>query len=192
MPGGFITRNFGEGENISHEQLHRCHCEGVRSTLKTLSYDCGNPVIICLRANARSAFLFTGSPRSFHSLAMTKGTKWLIPQSLTTPAASHHPSNGGELGSSRRGTKFPSTEGCRDTGPHENAIFVGGIQAGVSYFARRGWGTRVTSNYFSVESCPQFMLQYTQPMVCPLGRGVETPSNVFIMNKELQTRVGEW
>ena len=30
---------------------------------------------ICLRANARSAFLFTGSPRSFHSLAMTKGTK---------------------------------------------------------------------------------------------------------------------
>ena len=43
--------------------------------MKTLSYDCGNPVIICLRANARSAFLFTGSPRSFHSLAMTKGTK---------------------------------------------------------------------------------------------------------------------
>ena len=35
-----------------------------RETLKTLSYDCGNPVIICLRASARSAFLFTGSPRS--------------------------------------------------------------------------------------------------------------------------------
>ena len=52
-----------------------CHCEGVRSTLKTLAYACGNPVIICLRAFARSAFLFTGSPRSFHSLAMTKGTK---------------------------------------------------------------------------------------------------------------------
>ena len=32
--------------------------------MKTLSYDCGNPVLICLRANARSAFLFTGSPRS--------------------------------------------------------------------------------------------------------------------------------
>ena len=46
-----------------------------RETLKTLSYDCGNPGIICLRANARSAFLFTGSPRSFHSLAMTKVTK---------------------------------------------------------------------------------------------------------------------
>ena len=43
--------------------------------MKTLAYDCGNPVIICLRASARSAFLFTGSPRSFHSLAMTKETK---------------------------------------------------------------------------------------------------------------------
>ena len=41
--------------------------------MKTLAYACGNPVIICLRAFARSAFLFTGSPRSFHSLAMTKG-----------------------------------------------------------------------------------------------------------------------
>ena len=35
-----------------------------RETLKTLAYDCGNPVLICLRASARSAFLFTGSPRS--------------------------------------------------------------------------------------------------------------------------------
>ena len=82
-----------------------CHCEGVRSTLKTLSYDCGNPVVICLRANARSAFLFTGSPRSFHSLAMTKGTKWLILQSLTTPGFAH-PSNGGELSPQRERNKF--------------------------------------------------------------------------------------
>ena len=56
-----------------------------RETLKTLAYDCGNPVLICLRAFARSAFLFTGSPRSFHSLAMTKGTKY--PNS----ALSYHP-----------------------------------------------------------------------------------------------------
>ena len=55
-----------------------------------------------VRADARSAFLFTGSPRSFHSLAMTKGTKWIITHSLTTPSASRHPSNGGELGT------FPS------------------------------------------------------------------------------------
>ena len=40
-------------------------------------------------------------------LAMTKGTKWIIPQSLTTPAASHHPSNGGELGSSHCGVSYP-------------------------------------------------------------------------------------
>ena len=45
--------------------------------MKTLAYYCGNPVIICLRAFARSASLFTGPPRSFHSLAMTKGTKWI-------------------------------------------------------------------------------------------------------------------
>ena len=40
-----------------------CHCEGVRSTLKTLSYDCGNPGQYVCGRNARSAFLFTGSPR---------------------------------------------------------------------------------------------------------------------------------
>ena len=74
-----------ESRVTSNSGPHRCHCEGVRSTLKTLAYACGNPGIICLRAFARSAFLFTGSPRSFHSLAMTKGTKWIIPQSLTTP-----------------------------------------------------------------------------------------------------------
>ena len=75
--------------------------------MKTLAYDCGNPVqYVCGRMPA-VLFLFTGSPRSFHSLAMTKGTKWLIPQSLTTPAASRHPSNGGELGSSRRGVSYP-------------------------------------------------------------------------------------
>ena len=94
--------------------------------MKTLAYDCGNPVIICLRANARSAFLFTGSPRSFHSLAMTKGTKWLIPQSLTTPGltthATHragpgvaHPSNGGELGAFPSWGKLPfTTDGGAD------------------------------------------------------------------------------
>ena len=63
---------------------------------------------------------------------MTKGTKWIIPQSLTTPAASRHPSNGGELSPQREHNKFPSAEGWRDTGPRENAIFVGGW-AGVVY-----------------------------------------------------------
>ena len=27
----------------SARDIYYCHCEGVRSTLKTLSYDCGNP-----------------------------------------------------------------------------------------------------------------------------------------------------
>ena len=40
-----------------------CHCEGVRSTLKTLAYDCGNPGQYVCGRYARSAFLFTGSPR---------------------------------------------------------------------------------------------------------------------------------
>ena len=56
-----------------------CHCEGVRSTLKTLSYDCGNPVIICLRAFARSAFY---SLDRHASLAMTRGTNCPIPRFL--------------------------------------------------------------------------------------------------------------
>ena len=52
---------------------------------------------ICLRANARSAFLFTGSPRSFHSLAMTKGTKCPTPHSLTTPSRWDTPPMEGNL-----------------------------------------------------------------------------------------------
>ena len=40
-----------------------CHCEGVRSTLETLAYDCGNPVQCVCGRYARSTFLFTGSPR---------------------------------------------------------------------------------------------------------------------------------
>ena len=49
--GGVIACDDGgwyESRVTSNSGPHRCHCEGVRSTLKTLSYDC----------------LFTGSPRS--------------------------------------------------------------------------------------------------------------------------------
>ena len=84
--------------------------------MKTLAYDCGNPVQYVCGHPPAVLFLFTGSPRSFHSLSMTKGTKWIIPQSLTTPAASRHPSNGGELGTYRCGIKFPSMEGCPQGG----------------------------------------------------------------------------
>ena len=48
---------------------------------------------------------------------MTKGTKWIIPQSLTTPAASRHPSNGGELGAFPSRGKFPFTTD-RGVGSH--------------------------------------------------------------------------
>ncbi len=91
-----------------------CHCEGVRSTLKTLAYDCGNPVqYVCGRM---PAVLFNLLDR--HApLAMTKVSKWLIPHSLSTPSqpptrhvargpVSRHPSNGGELSPYRCGTKF--------------------------------------------------------------------------------------
>ena len=66
--GGVARSATGGGANTRPAVIAK-----ERETLKTLAYDCGNPVLICLRANARSAFLFTGSPRSFHSLAMTKG-----------------------------------------------------------------------------------------------------------------------
>ena len=44
-----------------------------------------------------------------------KGIKWLIPYSLTTPAASRHPSNGGELGTFPSQPKIPfTTDGAAD------------------------------------------------------------------------------
>ena len=138
--------------------------------MKTLSYDCGNPVqYVCGQTPAVLLYLLDRHA----PLAMTKGTKWLIPQSLTTPGltthATHragpgvaHPSNGGELSTFPSRSKFPFTtggvtdsrlvakqvplcgriwllalallrnkvphlaEGCPNTGPRENAIFVGG------------------------------------------------------------------
>ena len=81
--GWFITRSLGEGWFIArslgkgwHEQPVTPPLSLRRSMINVENvgvYDCGNPVIICLRANARSAFLFTGSPRSFHSARDDKG-----------------------------------------------------------------------------------------------------------------------
>ena len=69
-----------------------------RETLKTLSYDCNPVQYVCGRMPAVLFYLLDRHA----PFAMTKGSKWLIPQSLTTPAASRHPSNGWELGA------FPS------------------------------------------------------------------------------------
>ena len=115
-PGGGCRapRDGGWGNTSNQSRVtsnyHHCHCEGARN-VENVVVRLWQSSAICLRANARSAFLFTGSPRSFHSLAMTKGTKFLILHSLTTPAASRHPSNGGELSPQRQHNKFPSAEG---------------------------------------------------------------------------------
>ena len=68
---------------------------------------------------------------------MTKGTKWIIPQSLTTPALRATPPMEGNLVRSHRGpssplrrmgpltfipsrSKFPSAEGCREAAGWSN------------------------------------------------------------------------
>ena len=69
-------------------------------------------------------------------LAMTMGSKCGFLNSLTTPGCAH-PSNGGELGTYRRGEKFPSAEGCRRSrrgGYFSLGLFVivgGGARVGV-------------------------------------------------------------
>ena len=66
--------------------------------MKTLAYDCGNPVIICLRAFARSAFLFTGSPRS------ARDDKRVSTQSCTLlPPRPNHPRD------TSRGARYRAT-----------------------------------------------------------------------------------
>ena len=59
---------------------------------------------------ARSAFLFTGSPRFARDDNGDEVDNYAL---SNHPAPLGHPSNGGELGTYRRGLKFPSAEGCR-------------------------------------------------------------------------------
>ena len=137
--------------------------------MKTLAYDCGNPVqYACGHSPAVLFYLLDRHA----PLAMTKGTKWIIPYSLTTPGFAH-PSNGGELGAFPPRpappcgriwlltlvpprNKFPSAEGWHEVPGWSNAHrpFCGG---GGARPARRGGGelspeaqakgkTRVTSN----------------------------------------------
>ena len=74
----------------SARDIYYCHCEGVRSTLKTLAYDCGNPVqYVCGRMPAVLFYLLDR-----HALlAMTMGAKCVFLHSLTTPRRSgdRHP-----------------------------------------------------------------------------------------------------
>ena len=65
----------------SARDIYYCHCEGVRSTLKTLAYDCGNPVQYVCGRYARSTFYLLDR----HALlAMTKGKRVFL-TSLTPP-----------------------------------------------------------------------------------------------------------
>ena len=150
--GWFITSN---------RKLH-CHCEEVRTTLKTLAYDCGNPVIICLRANARSAFLFTGSPRSFHSLAMTKGTKCPIPHYLTTPALRATPPMEGNSARDGNVTSSSSSGGGADA--------VGGvvcfqkIRQRMIYHPKPWRRVKLKSRVNKTGLSPRFLLQLSTTM----------------------------
>ena len=80
-PGGGCRapRDGGWGNTSNQSRVtsnyHHCHCEGARN-VENVVVRLRQSSAICLRANARSAFLFTGSPRSFHSLAMTKESKY--------------------------------------------------------------------------------------------------------------------
>ena len=121
-----------------------CHCEGVRSTLETLAYDCGNPVQYVCGRYARSAFLFTGSPRFARALlAMTMESKCIFLNSLTTPGCAH-PSNGGELVPRQDEGKVPLCGGvARSAGvvivPHPLPLVIPapGVPANTNVFV--GW-----------------------------------------------------
>ena len=75
--GGWVLSSEASAKNETRVTSNPpCHCEGVRSTLKTLSYDCGNPVqYVCGQTPAVLFYLLDRHA----PLAMTKGTKWIIP-----------------------------------------------------------------------------------------------------------------
>ena len=103
--------------------------------MKTLSYDCGNPGYNMSAGGCPQCFFYLLDRHA--SLAMTKGTKRLIPQSLTTPAASRHPSNGGELSMFPSRSKLPfTTDGTATPVLSRNKVpLCGGVarSAGVVY-----------------------------------------------------------
>ena len=107
-----------------------CHCEGVRSTLKTLAYDCGNPKTLAYDCGNPVQYVCGHSPAVLfylldrHALlAMTMGSKGINANSLTTLPCGH-PSNGGELATYRCRIKFLSAEGWATSGPARPVAWV--------------------------------------------------------------------
>ena len=98
-----------------------CHCEGVRSTLKTLSYDCGNPgQYVCGRSPAVLFYLLDR-----HALlAMTRGSKGVFLNSLTTPTLRVTPPMEGNLVRTVAGQSSPLRRGGRIPGPARPVAWV--------------------------------------------------------------------
>ena len=151
---GAAKRRGGLSRVTSNKYPHHCHCEGARN-VETVVVRLWQSSAICLRAFARSAFLFTGSPRSFHSLAMTKGTKWIIPQSLTTPSRWDTPPTEGNLARPVAKQLPFTTNGAADfhtVAEQSSPLRRGGARqrAGVVYhpkpWRRMKHKSRVTSN----------------------------------------------
>ena len=169
----------------------------VRSTLKTLAYDCGNPVqYVCGRSPAVLFYLLDR-----HALlAMTMGSKYVFLNSLTTPGCAH-PSNGGELDTYRRGIKFPSTEGWRalrdgvvtiienniperyhtrmptaTTGPRANIVCVGGsVGGGCRAKHDGGWGY-IIPRACAANTCPLFHGTRLFKFICAGGVCIGHPN----------------
>ena len=83
---------------------------------------------------------------------------------LTTPPTASAPLRRGELFSATVRSRFPSMEGWHDTGPRENAIFVGVWAGVVCYPSPISWAT-----YPRDENTPM-------PTASPWGRGVSRPA----------------
>ena len=93
--------------------IYPCHCEGVRSTLKTLAYNCGNPVqYVCGHSPAVLFYLLDR-----HALlAMTRGSKGIFLKSLTTPPRWGTPPMEGNWLRTVAGQSSPLRRGGRSPG----------------------------------------------------------------------------
>ena len=93
-----------------------CYCEAVRSTLKTLAYDCGNPVqYVCGHSPAVLFYLLDR-----HALlAMTMGSNGIFLNALTTPTLRVTPPMEGNLVHTVVEQSSPLRRGGRHRAPRD-------------------------------------------------------------------------